>query len=69
MTKTSTVTTYAIGDAQGNQLTTGYSDLAMARKSAQKLANERGDVVQLYSLDLGTDEGTELCEDYSPVNN
>lgn len=57
MTKTTstkvylTTTTYSIDDGHGQQITTGLQGYDAARAVAQRLADERGESVYLYSDD------------------
>lgn len=51
---------WAIADGHGNELTTGVSDEAEARRMARRMARDRGESVYLYSSDA--DEGDESEE-------
>jgi hypothetical protein len=60
----STSTYYAIDDGDGNELTSGLQP-HIARKIAQRLANERGESVYLYEVggyDPETEEGPDSEE-------
>lgn len=43
------MTTYSIDDAHSNQITTGLQGYDAARKTAERMANERGEAVYLYA--------------------
>lgn len=49
-----TQTNYAIDDANGNQLTAGLSPQT-ARRTAQRLADERNESVYLYAIPVSDD--------------
>jgi hypothetical protein len=51
------MTTYAIDDGNGNQLTTGVQLRGEAQRIAQRKANERGEVVAVYTLE-GSEDST-----------
>jgi hypothetical protein len=54
-----TTTYYAIDDGHGNALTTGLAP-EVARKTAQRMANERGSAVYLYEVPgSGADDESE----------
>ena len=49
---------YSIDTGDGHQLTTGLSEV-VARRVAQRMANERGESVFLYASDASPDEPSE----------
>ena len=53
--------TYSIDDGNGNQLTTGLQEHE-AHASAQRLADERGEPVYLYSTEGGVQSRYEMIE-------
>jgi hypothetical protein len=53
------MTTYAIDDMHGNQLTTGL-DERTARDTAERMANDRDEAVYLYEDRPLTDDEDEL---------
>lgn len=61
--------TYSIDDGHGNQITTGLS-AHIARSTAQRMADERGDAVSLYSGedDAETIEPTEGAGEDAEIN-
>ena len=55
------MTNYSIDDGAGNQLTTGLQEHE-AHDSAQRLADERGEPVYLYSTEDGVQSRYETIE-------
>lgn len=53
--------TYAVDDGNGNQLTTGL-DANTARRTAQRMADERNESVYLYAIGGEADETYEEIE-------
>lgn len=50
--------TYAVDDGNGNQLTTGL-DANTARRTAQRMADERNESVYLYAIPSDADADSE----------
>lgn len=60
-------TTYSIDDANGTLLCTGLQGELVARRTAERLATERGECVRLYEADADAeDEGGEPAETIDP---
>jgi len=62
------MTTYAVDDGEGNQLTAGLRGADYARNVAQRMANERGESVYLYESgeDEATAEPVEIAPERAP---
>lgn len=57
-----TATYWSIDTGDGNQLTTGLQPEIHARRVAQRMANDRGEPVYLYSNEMGEGEDAEKIE-------